>query len=56
MTRKCRVLGENVHYSISPYRVNTRVVFMIGAMLGMIAILALTRIESWITERYSDQE
>ena len=33
-----------------------RVVFMIGAVLGMIAILVITRIESWITERYNDQE
>lgn len=33
-----------------------QVVFMIGVVLGIIASLALTRIESWITERYNGQE
>ncbi|WP_161485893.1 hypothetical protein [Methanoculleus horonobensis] len=33
-----------------------QVVFMIGVVLGIIASLALTRIEPWITERYNGQE
>ncbi len=33
-----------------------QVVFMIGVVLGMITIFVITRIESWISERYKDQE
>lgn len=33
-----------------------QVVFMIGVVLGMTAILIITRIESWISERCKDRE